>query len=144
MKGRLPKKLASIYSAFGWRTINICFDPRMASSNMEQTIIHEVQHARDFCRNSTLDMRDFRQCLTYEGRACEASCSYLLATAPNLVQGCVECCTYFSCRHHPQVAANVPPNCNPSDIPARPCWIYVPEKGFVRDSDNPRCKRRKK
>lgn len=124
--------------------IYMCFDSRMAESNMQQTIIHEVQHANDSCMHPNINPRDWTQCVTYEYRACEASCGYLFPKKDGDYNRCVECCTYFSCRHHIEVQQPNPP-CDASAIPTRPCWKYDPDKpGFVKDPDDPRCHPRKR
>jgi hypothetical protein len=121
-------------------TILICFDCRMSHENLQQTIAHEVQHARDFCRFRP-NPRSKNDCLRYERRACRESCAVIYPGRGPDYRRCVDCCVWFSCRHHG--LPPLQPPCDPN-IPTRPCWRYDPDiPGFVPDPKDPRCPTRR-
>ncbi|MFV0444411.1 MAG: RHS repeat domain-containing protein [Planctomycetaceae bacterium] len=118
--------------------ISICIDCRMANANLHQTLVHELQHAQDFC-----DFPGFRRnlanCIQFETSAYEASCGVLYPDRGNEYQRCVECGVYFSCRDL-GARAPVPPCDLSGGVPTKPCWRYDPRRGFVWDSNDPRCR----
>jgi hypothetical protein len=66
---------------------------------------------------------------------CDASCRISYPAEGTEFRRCMECCVYFSCRHHRGT-----PQLNLMAIPTRPCWKYDPElRRFVWDRTYPRC-----
>jgi RHS repeat-associated protein len=123
------------------RTITICLDCRMANLNYHQTLLHELQHAADFCDRPPPAAMDLASCQFYEGRAYDASCGYLFPDRGAAFARCVACGVFFSCRRYGAVEPDPP--CDISGgVPTRPCWRYDPERGFVRDPTDPRCRPR--
>lgn len=133
-----PAFALQVYRGGRVTKIDICFDCRMSHENLQQTIVHEIQHARDYCRFG-YRANDPLQCLKYEGRACDASCRVQFPAEGRDFDRCKECCVYFSCRQHHGIPKPSPP-CDLSAIPTRPCWKYDPRRRkFVWDRTDPRC-----
>ncbi|WP_430453465.1 RHS repeat-associated core domain-containing protein [Rhodopirellula europaea] len=120
------------------KPISICIDPRMSHEILEAILLHEVQHARDFCKGGW-DTRRKDDCIKIETRGCNAQCSYMFPAKGDSYKRCMDCCVYFSCRRHRGVQQPNPP-CDPANVPTRPCWKYDPKiPGFRPDPLDPRC-----
>lgn len=132
-----PQQFPAYTSSRNEETIDICLDCRMASSNFEQTMYHEVQHAIDFC--GIVRWNDDREtCKEIETSAYKQSCMYLFPKDKTARDRCITCGVFFSCWRH-----NLP-NANPpcmSSVLTIPCWKYEPGKGFVPDKNDPRCRK---
>jgi hypothetical protein len=122
-------------------TINICLDCHMANGNIEQTLIHEFQHAKDFC-DTPSPPSNLQNCVAYETSAYQTSCKFLYPNDPVKFARCVKCGVYFSCKR--LGAADEVPPCQINSVPGKPCFKYVHGKGFVFDKNDPRCIDKKK
>jgi RHS repeat-associated protein len=121
--------------------ITICLDCRMSNANLEQTIVHELQHAEDFCRNRGVPPLNRRNCERYERRAYQASCATLFPRGSREYNRCVSCGVWFSCQQYGSPAPTPP--CDVSGgVPTQPCYRYEFPGGFVYDPTDPRCHRR--
>ncbi|MBX7073314.1 MAG: hypothetical protein K1X71_09215 [Pirellulales bacterium] len=118
--------------------ISICLDCRMSNANLQQTILHELQHARDFCRIGGEPPGNLPNCVRYETAAYRKSCGFLFPRGSAQFNRCVQCGVWFSCARWGQPAPNPP--CDVSTgVPTQPCYIYVSGVGFVPDPSDPRC-----
>lgn len=121
--------------------IVICIDCRMANLNLEQTIAHEMQHARDLCAFPNLNTNTLQGCIWFETRGCEVTCGIRNPNGGPDFDACVNCCVYFSCRHH-RGMQKPSTTCDLTTIPTKPCWKYDPElRRFVPDDKDPRCRK---
>ncbi len=122
--------------------ITICIDCRVPNTSLNSLILHEVQHARDFCDNRQLPPANLPSCVQYETSAYEVSCGAAFPDGGANYQRCIDCGVWFSCRRYN--APQPQPPCNIADTPAKPCYIYDPVRGFIPDPDDPRCEGRRR
>jgi RHS repeat-associated protein len=120
--------------------ISICLDCRMSNANLQQTIVHEIRHAEDFCRNGGVPPLNRQTCERYERSAYRASCAVLFRPGSREFNRCVTCGVWFSCQQY-GTPAPTPPCDVTAGVPTQPCYVYVNGVGFVFDPTDPRCHR---
>ncbi len=80
-------------------------------------------------------------CVRYETRAYRESCGSMYPRGSAQYNRCVACGVWFSCSAVGQPNEN-PPCDSTGDVPAKPCYKYVKDVGYVYDPTDPRCHRK--